>query len=99
MCIVGPKDPIMVPRDQYEDKQLVTDWNFGSHGAHCGPSGTLYFEVEHHSKAIRSEVFVFVLMGCVLGSLRGVSEVLGKLFGLHRHERISHSLFSRKRHK
>jgi hypothetical protein len=33
---------------------------------------------------------------CVLSSLWGVSGVLGELFGLHRHERIAYSLFSRK---
>ena len=54
------------------------------------------FEVKKHSKWIRNSVGVFVFRECVLWSFWGVSGVLGELFGLHRHERIAYSLFSRK---
>ena len=54
------------------------------------------FDVKKRSKSIRDSVSVFVFLDCVLRSFWGVLGVLGMLFGLHRHERIAYSLFSRK---
>ena len=47
-------------------------------------------------KSIHDHVCVSVVLDCVLRFFVGVSGVLGKLFGLHRHERIAYMLFSRK---
>ena len=54
------------------------------------------FEVKKRSKSIHDNVCVFVFRECVLRLFVGVSGVLGKLFGLHRHDRIAYMLFSRK---